>query len=314
MYTNMTPHYELPQYTDNDIPSYLTDFNETMSKLDDILYEQGENMAVIERGNAQIQQEMSEIRIENNALQTEILEVRTNQRSMNQKIDGLTDAVNAITGDTGGGLIPEWRDPTSSDFDPTRYEQYIYNNTVKTNVNMMYPVGIIVAFANTADPNTLFSSASADVDFDSTWVALDEGKVLVQGNTTNVGTNNGVTANAKTASVTVSGNVTLSGNTGGTGLSVANLPAHTHTASLPTNAQCVGAFSGATQTTLDFTPGGALYMGTPTISVSGGGNGTSTGTAHSHSIAGDYPASLSGSVSYNAESPAIYVRYWKRTA
>lgn len=302
MYTNMTPHYELPQYTDNDIPSYLTDFNETMSKLDDILYEQGENMAVIERGNAQIQQEMSEIRIENNALQTEILEVRTNQRSMNQKIDGLTDAVNAITGDTGGGLIPEWRDPTSSDFDPARYEQYIYNNTVKTNVNMIYPVGIIVAFANTADPNTLFSSASADVDFDSTWVALDEGKVLVQGNTTNVGTNNGVTANAKTASVTVSGNVTLSGNTGSHVLTVNEIPSHDHSYTVITDGAPLN-FGGS---------GGIMTPKEIPTSANTGAKGG--GQGHTHSIAGDYPASLSGSVSYNAESPAIYVRYWKRTA
>ncbi len=312
-YSRTTEHYNLPQYDDNDVLSVLTDLNETFEHLDDVLYEQGENMASIERGNAQIQAEMVEIRQENASIQLQITDMQAIERQHSDRLDGLDVAVSAISGASESGSIPSWRDPTSSDFDEARYRSYIQNYNKATAVDSVYPIGIIVAFANTTDPNVAFASQSSDVTFEPTFVAMDEGRVLVQGTTANVGTNNGVSTNDKSASITVSGNVTLSGNTGGHGLVAGELPAHTHTATLPgyvvnsPSTLAVALFqSGNT--------GETNSISQTAVSVTGGGNGTNTGTAHTHSISGSYPASLSGTVSYNAESPATYVRYWKRTA
>ena len=305
-YSNTTPHYNLPQYADNDIMSVLGDFNETMLHLDNIFYEQGENMASIERGNIQIRSELNQIRIENNTIQTELLHLTAENRKNKNNISALQDAVKAITHDDSG-IIPPWRDPTSVQFDEERYSAYIDNMSLKTNVDMIYPVGIILAFANTTDPNNVFKSSSDDVTYTTTWVALDEGRVLVQGNALNVGTNNGVSANAKTASVSVSGNATLSGNTGSHVLTTSEIPSHQHgvwqqnfqSGSTGIAADAVGVFS---------------YMAEQTAPTSINSDPTGGGGGHTHSIAGDYPITATGTINYDAESPATYVRYWKRTA
>lgn len=365
MYSNITEHYHFPQYAGSDVPSVLDDLNESYEKLDDILYEHGEGMASIMADNALIHNELTEIRQENNTIQLEILNILAKDREQDDRLNGIDKALDAIanTGeavDPETGKLPDEINPTSSGFNPEKYKIYIESTNIMKTTNLMYPVGMILAFANTTNPNNLFRSSSEYVDFASTWVALDEGRVLVQGNTSNVGNNNSVDTNAKSASSIVGINIgtltsAFSGTTDGHQLAVNELPAHTHTVSQAEGSitannydhimieldkdtpivdkQIATGSSGAYAPTYEYSSGNRpnwsrlmmstiashMHLNNAAVNVSGGGNGSTVGNNHTHGFSGSVSfdvGTLSSTVTmnYNTESPATYVRYWKRTA
>lgn len=326
MYSNSTEHFHLPQYSGNDVLSILDDLNETNEKLDTALFEHGEAIASIMRDNLAIHNELTEIRHENSTIQLEIMGLQAKDRVHDERLDGIDAVISVLTADDPTEPTPDWRDPTSPNFDEDRYKVYINLTTKMTQVENIYPVGIILAFGNTTDPNDIFTSGSnTDVDWDTTWEALDEGYVLQQGTASNVGQKNGVSANAKS--------VTLSGNTGSHVLTANEIPAHTHTATFTGDllggngaanywmhsnqssivwrkiTEATGTAprvfsSGPDTSTEEYHYYFDHVTPTGTVTV---GNNTTTGSGHTHSFSNI-------AVNYNAESPAYYVRYWKRTA
>ena len=83
MYSNQTPNYDLPQYVGTDYPSWLTDFNESMSKIDTALHAnrvQGD-------GNSD----------SITSLQQSVETLNENYNGIDSKVDELNEAVDQAT-------------------------------------------------------------------------------------------------------------------------------------------------------------------------------------------------------------------------
>lgn len=168
--------------------------------------------------------------------------------------------------------------------------------------SVIYPVGSIYMSTVDTDPGTFFGG---------TWVPWGSGRVPVgvdaeDSNFNDVEKEGGSEAHTHTNPSTGSSSAA---NTGGTSLSVANLPSHTHTQ--------VITLSNNSSTTLSYTRGSAStgkLHNYPAVTVNSSANtgSTGSGTAHSHTMAHTHTIGDTGSAS-NLQ-PYITCYMFKRTA
>lgn len=150
--------------------------------------------------------------------------------------------------------------------------------------DLIYPVGIVVEFENSTDPNTVFPG--------TTWIVTQKGQVAVgAGDYWENGTKYTYTL----------------GDTGGEvkhPLSVDEMPAHSHSASCSTDGNHAHTFYLAADGNPDNGKKGANTGHASTGTTSYAGN-------HSHTIT---ISSMGGNGSHENRQPYVVVNFWRRTA
>ena len=141
----------------------------------------------------------------------------------------------------------------------------------------IYPVGCVFTSVVSTNPRTLLAGMSG-----TTWVAFGSGRTLVGLNSSDSDFNSvEETGGHKTDTTAV----------GSTSLSIAQIPAHTHTSSFPSyNPWTENPDNG----------GSYQYARTPTTTQTSGSTGSGQGHTHTNSI--------------DVVQPYIVVYFWKRTA
>ena len=171
-------------------------------------------------------------------------------------------------------------------------------------INLIYPVGAIYISVNSTNPNTLFGG---------TWEQIQDKFLLCAGTTYTSGSSGGQATHNHT---------TNSGTTGGTAITIAQMPSHGHPVYVWDNAGTMGNayyYNGATQTTHS---GARLYNASAstwiasgsTANAAGSGRGDPSGSAgligsgqaHTHS-----QTTVSTSTTSNMP-PYLAVYVWKR--
>lgn len=97
-YTNKTTHYELPQYIGTDIPSILTDLNDTNEAIDEAIYAVASKQSTDEATVTALAQQVSTQGVEIAQNTTNLANEITARQNSDSALDGrLTTAENNIT-------------------------------------------------------------------------------------------------------------------------------------------------------------------------------------------------------------------------